>query len=361
MTYIDLINNFWEKNKKLVHPLSSCEITFYLYLLHECNLLEWENPFRLPTRKICFELDFRKDTITNVRNSLKQKGFINFVKGDRRASDPEYSILGEDGELVQIAYQNPYQKVYQNSYQNTYQSVYQNEFFDTPPTPPLIESKEISSDEDIKKDGRTIEERKRSFYDEVSPYIPKYGQSMIDAFCEYWTRLKHDNLMRFESEETFSLGGRLATWHRNNMSRETKVTDISEKEKLYGIDWDKVKSWYTGLGLVLSRWTDGRKRAYISIIESYGGDMGKFREAVIRFGQEVRMSDWIMGLKGSPMRDFEWLFTEKNFTLVIDGKYRNNDNLRYGTREENRGGCNAPDPSKADSYYDEDDESWRHR
>ncbi len=136
--------------------------------------------------------------------------------------------------------------------------------------------------------------------------------------------------MRFERQATFSVGGRLATWKKNGMNTSEAVTDIESKTRQYQIDWDKVKSWYTGLGLVMERWTERRKRAYISVFDSYGGDIGRFKEAIIRFGHEVKQSDWILGLSGSPMRDFEWLFTPDNFTCVIDGKYRKNNNLiRY--------------------------------
>ena len=162
--------------------------------------------------------------------------------------------------------------------------------------------------------------------------------------------------MRFEEEERFCLAGRLATWHKNSMVSGKSVTDIIEKEKLYGIDWQKVKKWYVGLGLVMERWTEGRKRAYISIIDSYGGDMDAFKEGIIRFSHEVKQSDWILGLAGSPMRDFEWLFTEENFVKVIDGRYRKNNKLganeNNSTREKDRRGT-LVDESFKDVDYSE--------
>ena len=346
MTYIELINDFWKKNQ--VSPLSSTEIAFYFYLLKECNSAEWKNPFRLPTRKICFELNFRKDTITSVRNSLKQKGFIDFTKGDRRSTDPEYSILDKFGFLVEIAYQKPYQNSDQNLYQNTDQNA--------SPTPPILkdqrQEKEKSSDEDEKKVGRSLSERKQALLEAVSPYISKYGQKMIDEFCEYWTKEVESDIMRFEKCDKFNIAGRLATWAKNNMTTQKSVTDIEDKTKLYNIDWNKVKSWYVGLGLVMEKWTDRRKRAYISVFDSYGGDVGRFKEAIVRFGQEVRQSDWILGLAGSPMRDFEWLFTPENFTYVIDGKYRKNFNLdkNGANRQSARAGTAAPESSNAEYH-----------
>jgi len=363
MTYIDLINNFWKKNQ--VSPLSSTEIAFYFYLLKECDSLEWSNPFKLPTRKICFELDFRKDTITSVRNSLKQKGFIDFTKGDRRASDPEYSILDESGILVQITYQKPYQKAYQKPYQKAYQNtdqspkngqnsekIGQNENPPIPPYKELMDSlKELSSDEDRQKVnivGRSFMEKKRDFCDEADAYIPKYGQQMIDEFCEYWTKEVETDTLRFEKQNKFFMAGRLATWAKNSMTTQRSVTDIEYKTQLYNINWDKVKAWYVGLGLVLERWTDRRKRAYISVYDSYG-NADAFREALKRFGQEVKKSDWILGLAGSPMRDFEWLFTLDNFALVVDGRYSKNYNLEKNGKRQ-RSATAAPEHSNEEYF-----------
>ena len=91
MNYIDLIDGFWRKN--LTSPITCHEAYLYFYLLKECKSHNWENPFRLPTRKICVELNFRKDKITSIRDSLKQKGLIDFKKGDRNSLDPEYTII----------------------------------------------------------------------------------------------------------------------------------------------------------------------------------------------------------------------------------------------------------------------------
>ncbi len=359
MTYIELINAFWDK--RVVWPLSSCEADFYFYLLKECNSRRWTNPFKLPTQIIERDMNLNRRSICEIRNKLQQDGYIRFTSSARRGEVAEYEIV----DISQDPYENanrtqtehkPNANRTQTEHKpnaNRTQSVTQTEH--------LLEEieieKEMSSDEDIKKVGRSVAEKRKSFNEDVSPYIPKYGQEMIDDFCEYWTKEVDTDILRFEKQEKFSIGGRLATWAKNNMSTHQSVTDIEEKTELYHIDWDKVKSWYNGLGLVMERWTEKRKRAYISIFDSYGGDRDLFREAIKRFGQEVKQSNWILGMAGSPMRDFEWLFTPINFTYVIDGKYRTNYNLEKNgatVRIDLKGAATVP-RRNADDYDEKDD------
>ena len=92
--YSKLLSAFW--GKRLVCTLTSCEADMYYYLLKQCDLGNWANPFKLPTKKCEIELDFTRKTISNVRNSLQQKGFINFKPSRVRGEVAEYEIVGLD-------------------------------------------------------------------------------------------------------------------------------------------------------------------------------------------------------------------------------------------------------------------------
>ena len=180
MTYIELIDLFWEKNQ--VSPFSTTEIAFYFYLLQACKSSGWENPLRLPTRKICFELDFRKDTITYVRNSLKQRGLIDFKKGDRRTSDPEYSILDGNGVLVEIADQSPYQNVDQNVDQNAYQSERKEAKERDNIIIPNINSNELSLLDNAREEEKKPK-RKRA---EKDPEVVRLNREARELFCNVY-------------------------------------------------------------------------------------------------------------------------------------------------------------------------------
>ena len=90
MTYIELINNFWSLRR--LYPMTSYEADFYFYLLKECNLRNWLNPFDLPTRNIEFELSISRKTICDLRNKLQEKGLIQFKEGNKRGGAASYRI-----------------------------------------------------------------------------------------------------------------------------------------------------------------------------------------------------------------------------------------------------------------------------
>lgn len=91
MTYIDLLNSFWDSTR--FNPCSSNEATMYLYLLHQCNIRRWINPFEFKTRDLELSLGLPRKTIASIRNRLKQRRLIEFVNGIGK-SPSLYLIVG---------------------------------------------------------------------------------------------------------------------------------------------------------------------------------------------------------------------------------------------------------------------------
>ena len=79
MTYIELLNSFWDSTR--FNPCSSNETAMYLYLLHQCNIRRWINPFEFKTRNLEIMLGLSRNSIGAIRNTLKQRGLIDFSKG----------------------------------------------------------------------------------------------------------------------------------------------------------------------------------------------------------------------------------------------------------------------------------------
>ena len=79
MTYLELLNSFWDSTR--FNPCSSNEATMYFYLLHQCNIRRWINPFEFKTRDLELMLGLTRATISAIRNKLKQRGLIDFGKG----------------------------------------------------------------------------------------------------------------------------------------------------------------------------------------------------------------------------------------------------------------------------------------
>lgn len=56
-------------------------------------------------------------------------------------------------------------------------------------------------------------ERKKEFYDSLVHYVERYGKAMVRDFFDYWSELnKSETKMRFETNKTWEVAKRLATW-----------------------------------------------------------------------------------------------------------------------------------------------------
>lgn len=93
MTYIELLNRFWDFYR--VKKFSDIDTTIYFYLLNECNIRRWLNPFELQTRNLEVSLQISRKTIGEARNRLKQRGVIDFIEASGRGPTT-YLINGAD-------------------------------------------------------------------------------------------------------------------------------------------------------------------------------------------------------------------------------------------------------------------------
>ena len=91
MTYLELINSFWDSTR--FDPCTSNEAVMYFFLLHQCNIRRWINPFEFKTRNLEILLGLSRNSIGTIRNTLKQRGLIDFTKGIGRGS-AAYLICG---------------------------------------------------------------------------------------------------------------------------------------------------------------------------------------------------------------------------------------------------------------------------
>lgn len=72
---------------------------------------------------------------------------------------------------------------------------------------------------DFKPKGKSIEERKREFYNDLIPYKKVYSGQMLREFYDYWTETSDKSkLLPFEKEKrkrAFDINLRLKRWYRN--------------------------------------------------------------------------------------------------------------------------------------------------
>ncbi len=85
------------------------------------------------------------------------------------------------------------------------------------PTTPKEKNKRKTPHPRARKSTQTLDERRQTFVDSLTPFIPTYGMEMINAFADYWTEPNRScSRMRFELQRTWSLPLRLATWARQD-------------------------------------------------------------------------------------------------------------------------------------------------
>ena len=74
MKYINLVNEFWRLNA--IEPFSPTDIAVYFYLLNQCNLRHWENPFAITSHQIEVALGVTRKTVLASRKRLEKRGLL---------------------------------------------------------------------------------------------------------------------------------------------------------------------------------------------------------------------------------------------------------------------------------------------
>ena len=79
MSYIELINNFWELDE--TWQFSCCETRLYFYLLKTANRLGWENSWTHSDAKTSANVGVSVNSFKTARHRLAQSGLISFNSG----------------------------------------------------------------------------------------------------------------------------------------------------------------------------------------------------------------------------------------------------------------------------------------
>lgn len=116
VTYIDLINSFWDS--ATTNPLSTGQVSLYFALLHVCNRSYWTEWFQAPNQVLSVLTGLSRSGILKARNELKQRGLVDFRERGTKAT--LYKITMADSK--QVSMQDSNQKGKQNSNQNSVQN-----------------------------------------------------------------------------------------------------------------------------------------------------------------------------------------------------------------------------------------------
>lgn len=179
MTYVELLSEFWRQNG--FKPFGAMDATVYFYLVHQCYIRDWLNPFELQTRNLELALGITRKSIQESKNRLKQRGMIDFTDGNR-GKTPSYSILGLNNSCVS------YRNVSGNITGNINGNITGNTSKERSPIPP----KEIYTPIGVEENNniplsRASEEKDLEKFDSLL-------QEVADGKCQIWEdemRIKH--------------------------------------------------------------------------------------------------------------------------------------------------------------------------
>jgi hypothetical protein len=99
---------------------------------------------------------------------------------------------------------------------------------------------------DRAKMDEILKEKRQKFYEDCKPYLAKYPKEMLRAFYNYWTEMnKSQTRLKFELQQTFEIGKRLATWaNRDTVTNKNLSRDnISYKELLFRFNKGEIDIW----------------------------------------------------------------------------------------------------------------------
>ena len=92
MTYIELINKFWELDESW--QFSCCETRLYFYLLKTAIRLGWEDNWTRSDTKVSSDVGVSVKVFKSARNRLVQADLIECKQGNGRGNKSTYSIKG---------------------------------------------------------------------------------------------------------------------------------------------------------------------------------------------------------------------------------------------------------------------------
>lgn len=106
MTYIELINDFWQKD--IEYAFSDKEIALYFYLLKTCNSIGWKNPFGLSNSITAVKFNWGKQAFDTAKLNLQKAGLIDFKGSHGRGKVYQYEIKGIQTDQFSPTFSQPF-------------------------------------------------------------------------------------------------------------------------------------------------------------------------------------------------------------------------------------------------------------
>lgn len=90
---------------------------------------------------------------------------------------------------------------------------------------------------------KTLEERRKDFYEALRPFTEKYGENLIDEFYNHWAQVNEGGTkMHWEKQKTFEIARRLVTWKKNDDERKLSRKASQDIGMVYHKEEDEFKN-----------------------------------------------------------------------------------------------------------------------
>lgn len=106
MNYIELMNNFWQKD--IEHAFSDKETALYFYLLKTCNSIGWKNPFGLSNALTMSKFRWGKQVFNSAKLKLRKAQLIDYNQGCGRGNVYQYEIKGVETDTLSRTLSNTF-------------------------------------------------------------------------------------------------------------------------------------------------------------------------------------------------------------------------------------------------------------
>ena len=119
MTYIDLINAFWDS--AIINPVSPGQIALYFALLNLCNKNYWSEWFPASSQLLCVLTGLSKSGVLKARKELQERGLLEWEQQGTRATSYRLTDVNRNQERDRVGAQNSRQESNQVSAQKSNQ------------------------------------------------------------------------------------------------------------------------------------------------------------------------------------------------------------------------------------------------
>lgn len=227
MTYIELINKFWELDEGW--QFSCCETRLYFYLVKTANRLGWEDGWTRLDDKVASDVGVSINIMKTARNRLVQAGLIAFKSGNGRGNKTIYSIKGIDKGMQKMTpLLNPLVAPLPQP-------------LVTPLVEPLKERSPIPPKEEYKTETKTKKE-------------PPKGGKKESSSGELFPSLKPENPKGISVKKEFVVPTLdEVIQHFINKSMPEQLPDWKEQAEIFFNHFDSI-GWRTSRGAKIERW-----------------------------------------------------------------------------------------------------------